>query len=75
MRAFKEAGLATVEELDVQLAVVMEDADQAWAVFSRTYIAHALDDEGKADLRRVLERRMPHTLYLPVRFLRTRRPG
>ncbi len=74
-RAFKEAGLATVEELDVQLAVVMEDIDQAWAVFSRTYIAHALDDEGKADLRRVLERRLPHTLYLPVRFLRTRRPG
>lgn len=75
LRAFKDAGLATVEELDVQLAVVMEDVDQAWAVFSRTYIAHALDDEGKADLRRVLERRMPHTLYLPVRFLRTRRPG
>lgn len=74
-RAFKEAGLATVEELDVQLAVVMEDIDQAWAVFSRTYIAHALDDEGKADLRRVIERRLPHTLYLPVRFLRTRRPG
>lgn len=75
MRAFKEAGLATVEELDVQLAVVMEDIDQAWAVFSRTYIAHALDEEGQADLRRVLTRRMPHTLYLPVRFLRTRRPG
>ncbi len=75
MRAFKEAGLATVEELDVQLAVVMEDIDQAWAVFSRTYIAHLLGDEGRDDLRRVLERRMPHTLYLPVRFLRTRRPG
>lgn len=75
IRAFKEAGLATVEELDVQLAVVMEDIDAAWAVFSRTYIAHTLDEEGRADLRRVLERRMPHTLYLPVRFLRTRRPG
>lgn len=75
LRAFKEAGLATVEELDVQLAVVMEDIDQAWAVFSRTYIAHALDEEGQKDLRRVLARRIPHTLYLPVRFLRTRRPG
>ena len=74
-RAFKDAGLATVEELDVQLAVVMEDVDQAWAVFSRSYIAHLLDEEGRADLRRVLARRMPHTLYLPVRFLRTRRPG
>jgi SAM-dependent methyltransferase len=75
LHAFKAAGLATVEELDVQLAVVMEDIDQAWAVFSRTYIAHLLDEEGQADLRRVLTRRMPHTLYLPLRFLRTRRPG
>ena len=74
-RAFREAGLATVEELDVQFAAVMEDADEAWAVFSRTYIAQVLDEEGQADLRKVLARRMPHTLYLPVRFLRTRRPG
>jgi SAM-dependent methyltransferase len=73
--AFKEAGLATVEEQDVQFAVVMESVEDAWRFFSRTYIAHVLDAEGKADLRRVLERRMPHTLYLPLRFLRTRRPG
>ena len=73
--AFKEAGLATVEEQDVQLAVVMEDLDDAWRVFSRTYIAHVLDEEGQEELRRVLKRRMPHTLYLPLRFLRTRRPG
>ena len=44
-------------------------------MFSRTYIAQILDEEGQAELRRVLERRMPHTLYLPLRFLRTRRPG
>lgn len=75
VRAFKGAGLATVEEQDVQLAVVMEDIDDAWSVFSRTYIARILDEEGQSDLRRVLSRRMPHTLYLPVRFLRTRRPG
>jgi SAM-dependent methyltransferase len=74
-RAFAESGLGTVEEQDVQFAVVMEDPDDAWAAFSRTYIAHLLDAEGIADLRRILERRMPHTLYLPVRFLRTRRPG
>lgn len=73
--AFKEAGLASVEEQDVQFAVVMETVEDAWRVFSRTYIAHVLDEEGQADLRRVLERRMPHTLYLPMRFLRTRRPG
>jgi SAM-dependent methyltransferase len=73
--AFKEAGLATVEEQDVQLAVVMEDLDDAWRVFSRTYIAHVLDEEGQEELRRILKRRMPHTLYLPLRFLRTRRPG
>lgn len=75
LRAFKSAGLATVEELDVQLAVLMEDADQAWSVFGRTNIAQILDEEGQDELRRVLARRMPHTLYLPVRFLRTRRPG
>lgn len=73
--AFKEAGLATVEEQDVQLAAVMEDIDDAWRVFSRTYIAQILDEEGREDLRRVLARRMPHTLYLPMRLLRTRRPG
>lgn len=73
--AFKEAGLATVEEQDVQFAVVMETVEDAWRVFSRTHIAQILDEEGQADLRRVLERRMPHTLYLPLRFLRTRRPG
>ena len=73
--AFKEAGMATVEEQDVQFAAVMEDLDDAWAVFSRTYIAQVLDEDGREDLRRVLERRMPHTLYLPLRFLRSRRPG
>jgi len=74
-QAFKDAGLATVEEQDVQLAAVMEDVDDAWAIFSRTYIAHLLDDEGREELRALLVRRMPHTLYLPLRFLRTRRPG
>lgn len=73
--AFKQAGLATVEEQDVQFAVVMEDLDDAWRVFSRSYIAQVLDEEGREELRRILARRMPHTLYLPVRFLRTRRPG
>src|SRR5262245_16358775 len=73
--AFNEAGMGTVEEQDVQFAVVMEDLDQAWAVFSRTYIAHVLDQEGREELRAVLARRMPHTLYLPLRFLRSRRPG
>ena len=73
--AFNEAGMGTVEEQDVQFAVVMEDIDGAWAVFSRTYIAHLLDEDGREELRRVLEGRMPHTLYLPLRFLRSRRPG
>jgi hypothetical protein len=75
VRAVAESGLGTVEEQDVQFAAVMEDADDAWRLFSRTYIAHLLDEEGVEELRRVLARRMPHTLYLPLRFLRTRRPG
>jgi SAM-dependent methyltransferase len=73
--AFSGAGLLTPEERDVQLAAVMEDVDDAWALFSRSYIAHLLDDEGRAELRERLARRVPHTLYLPLRFLRTRRPG
>ena len=73
--AFAEVGLLTPEEQDVQFAAVFEDGEDAWRLFSRTYIAHLLDDEGKAELRKVLDRRTPHTLYLPVRFLRTRRPG
>ncbi len=73
--AFRETGFLAPEERDVQLAAVMEDGDDAWALFSRTYIAHMLDEEGRAELRARLERRMPHTLYLPLRFLRTRRPG
>jgi SAM-dependent methyltransferase len=73
--AFAEIGMLIPEEQDVQLAAVMEDGEDAWRLFSRTYIAHLLDEEGKAELRKVLDRRTPHTLYLPVRFLRTRRPG
>jgi SAM-dependent methyltransferase len=73
--AFSAAGLLTPEERDVQLAAVMEDVDDAWALFSRTYIVHLLDEEGRAELRERLARRVPHTLYLPLRFLRTRRPG
>ncbi|MGD9695026.1 MAG: methyltransferase domain-containing protein [Thermoleophilia bacterium] len=74
-RAFRDAGLATVEEQDVQFAVMMEDEEDAWAFFSRTDIAHLLDEAGIEELRAKLARRMPHTLYLPLRFLRTRRPG
>lgn len=73
--AFAEVGLSSVEEQDVQLAAVMETPEDAWRLFSRTYIAHLLDDEGREELRELLARRMPHTLYLPVRFLKTRRPG
>ena len=73
--AFTQANLLVPEERDLQLAVMMETVDEAWALFSRTYTYHMLDEDGRDDLRRALERRMPHTLYLPVRFLRTRRPG
>jgi hypothetical protein len=34
-----------------------------------------LDDAAQVELRRRLARRVPHTLYIPLRFLRTRRPG
>jgi SAM-dependent methyltransferase len=73
--AFIESGLATVEEQDVQLAAVLEDADDAWRLFSRSRIVKVLGEDGRGALKTVLRRRTPHTLYVPIRFMRTRRPG
>lgn len=73
--AFKAAGLLVPEERDLQFTVVMDTIDQAWALFSRTKIAYFLDEAGKDDLRAALERNVPHMLALPIRFLRSRRPG
>ncbi len=74
-RAFADAGFLRPEERDVQLPAILETADEAWALFGRTHIAYMLDDEGREDLRRTLTLRVPHTIYLPLRFLRSRRPG
>jgi SAM-dependent methyltransferase len=73
--AFKAVGLAAPEERGFQLAAVMDDIDEAWALFSRTYIAYMLGEEGKAALRAALDRRIPHVLHIPMRYVRTRRPG
>jgi ubiquinone/menaquinone biosynthesis C-methylase UbiE len=73
--AFQHAGFATIEERDVQLIAVLETEDDAWALFSRSMIGQLLGPLGRLDLRGVLAAHVPHTLYLPVRFLRTRRPG
>jgi SAM-dependent methyltransferase len=75
MRAFAEAGLLKPEERDVQLAAVMEDPETAWSILGRTHIAYLLDDEGREELRKVINRRLPHSLYFPLRFVRSRRPG
>jgi len=73
--AFKRAGFATVEERDAQLIAVLETEDDAWNLFSRSLVGQLLDPLGRLDLRGVLAGRVPHTVYLPIRFLRTRRPG
>jgi SAM-dependent methyltransferase len=75
MRAIRGAGLASIEERDAQLIAVLESEEQAWALFSRSLIGQLLDPLGRLDLRGVLAAHVPHTLYLPIRFLRTRRPG
>ncbi len=75
MRAFAESGLLKPEERDVQLAANMDTPDQMWAVLGRTHMAYLLDDEGQAELRETMSRRLPHNLYFPLRFLRSRRPG
>ncbi len=73
--AFRHTGFATVEERDAQLIAVLETEDEAWNLFSRSLIGPLLDPLGRLDLRGVLAAHVPHTLYLPIRFLRTRRPG
>jgi len=73
--AFRHAGFATLEERDVQLIAVLETEDDAWNLFARSLIGQLLDPLGRLDLRGVLAARAPHTLYLPIRFVRTRRPG
>ncbi|MDH3226958.1 MAG: methyltransferase domain-containing protein [Thermoleophilia bacterium] len=73
--AFRDAELLTPEEREGQLALVMEDIDEAMAFFDRTAMVMMLPDEGRKAFREALERRLPHALYFPVRFLRSRRPG
>jgi SAM-dependent methyltransferase len=73
--AFRAAGFSGLEERDVQLVAPFATADDAWALFSRSLMARMLDDAGRGALRAALAARVPHTLYLPVRYLRTRRPG
>lgn len=74
-RAFVDNTMLRPEERDVQFAAKMDDIDEAWNVFGRTHIARLLDDEGQAELRAAIARRLPHTFYVPLRFLRSRRPG
>lgn len=73
--AFAASGLATVEEQDVQLAAVLDDDEDAWRLFSRARFGHLLDAGAQEELRAKMARRTPHTLYIPIRFMRTRRPG
>jgi SAM-dependent methyltransferase len=73
--AFAESGLATLEIQDIQLAAMLDDEDDAWRLFSRSTVVKVLGEEGREELRAKLRRRTPHTLYLPIRFIRTRRPG
>ncbi len=73
--AFRDSGLLVPEERDLQFSTVLETSDDAWAFFSRTKIAHVLGETGREALREALGRRVPHSLALPIRFMRTRRPG
>lgn len=73
--AFAASELLTPEERDGQLALVMEEPGPAWEFFRRTTLAMMLTEDGQAALRETIERHLPHTLYLPVRFLRSRRRG
>jgi SAM-dependent methyltransferase len=73
--AFAAAGLASLEEREGQLVAPLPTPEAAWALYSRSVLAQMMGEDGQAELRAVLAARVPHTLYLPVRFIRTRRPG
>jgi len=75
LTALRGAGLAGIEERDVQLIAVLDTEEDAWDLFSRSLIGQVLDPLGRLDLRGALVGHVPHTLYLPMRFIRTRRPG
>lgn len=75
MRAFAEAGLLKPEERDVQLSANLDSPERAWEILGRTHIARLLDAGGQAALREAVDARLPHNLYFPLRFLRSRRPG
>ena len=74
-RAFERAGFQGIEERDVQLVAELDTEEAAWALFSRSMVGQVLSGLGRLDLRGALAERVPHTLYLPIRFLRMRRPG
>lgn len=73
--AFRDAGLLTPEQLDIHLGARMSTIEEAWGLFGRSLMAWMLDDEGREELREAIRPHLPHDLYLPIRLLRTRRPG
>lgn len=73
--AFEASNLLRPEERDGMLILEMEDEEQAWNFFGRTTMVLMLSDAGRAEFREVLARRLPHTLSLPIRLMRSRRPG
>lgn len=72
---FREAGFLTPEQLDIHLGARMPTIDEAWTLFGRSMLGWMLDDAGRAELREAMRPHLPHDLYLPLRLLRTRRPG
>ncbi len=73
--AFRDAGFLTPEERDIQLALEMPDMERAWAVFGRSGLGGMLDAAGREALRAAIAAHLPRDVYLPIRLLRTRRPG
>lgn len=73
--AFAGSNLLRPEERDGMLILDMDDPEMAWNFFARTTMVLMLSDEGRAEFREVLASRVPHTLSLPIRLMRSRRPG
>lgn len=72
---FSRVGLQSPEYRPLGLVAQLPNVDAAWGLFSRSYVGYLLDASGAEELRSILARHVPCTFTIPLRILRSGRPG
>ena len=68
--------LETAKRASRSHAVTYEKLGDIYEELARRSYAQVLQlEDGQKELRETMSRRLPHSLYFPLRFLRSRRPG